>query len=64
MLDGPIAAWRVLARGKPLEVPRYEVEESMSKAASVSLLSSRVIVVVVAGVRPVAAELSMAGEGF
>jgi hypothetical protein len=35
-LGGPITACSVLARGNPLEVPRYEVAESISKAASAS----------------------------
>jgi hypothetical protein len=63
-LDGPMAACRVLARGNPLEVPRYEVEESISKAASASLLSSEVMVVCDADVVAVIAELSMTGDVF
>ena len=35
----PITAWTVLAKGKPLEVPRYVVEESISKADPASSLS-------------------------
>jgi hypothetical protein len=64
VLDGPMAACRVLARGNPLEVPRYEVEESISKAASASLLSWEVMVICAADVVAVAAELSMAGDVF
>jgi hypothetical protein len=64
VLDGPIAACRVLARGNPLEVPRYEVEESISKAASASLLSLGVMVVCAADTVAVAGGLSMAGDVF
>jgi hypothetical protein len=64
VLDGPMAACRVLARGNPLEVPRYVVEESISKAPSASLLLSGVMFVCDADVVAVAAELSMAGDAF
>jgi hypothetical protein len=39
MPGDPMTAWTVLAKGNPLEVPRYVVEESISKADSASSLS-------------------------
>ena len=39
----PMTAWTVLAKANPLEVPRYVVEESISKADPASSLSCSTI---------------------
>ena len=40
----PMTAWTVLAKGNPLEVPRYVVEESISKADPAPALSTSTFV--------------------